>query len=539
MKKAILVSVLFVTLGSLHRVLALGKADAPEGGTMYLTIKNEPPTLNAFASRVDAVGSMINEHVFDTLLIRDPETYEFKPALAESYEVSKDGLSYTFKLRKDAKFSNGQSVTIEDVKFSFEAIRDPKYKAVELWPYYESIKSATVLDPQTIRFDVKEKYFQNLANIGGLWVLPKSYYEKVDAKQNRETLGSGPYTIQEFKPGRQIVLKKNKNWWGREVPYYKGFYKPDQIVYRVIKNENSSLETLKKGELDYLDLSPEQFVLKTQGAPWGAKIFKEEVQNSSPQSQGFIGFNLKNPLFADRNVRLALAHLLDRETIIKKFFFDKSVPATGPWYRDNPAADQNRKPIAFDFKKARELLAAAGWKDEDKNGVLEKIIGSEKKEFRFTLLNSNPDREKIFTAYKETLKQAGIDMAITNADWNAFTRKLDDRSFEAVVMAWTGQVNADPKQVWHSASSVAGGSNFIAYSNKKVDELIDKARLELDDQKRYALLKQVYNLIADDVPYIFLVNTKSKFYGYSDRVGREKPTYKYDIGTSFWWVKTP
>jgi microcin C transport system substrate-binding protein len=519
--------------------LALGRPDAPEGGTIYFSIQNEPPTLDAFQSRTDGVGGEINGNVFESLLTRDIDTFEHKPALAESWEVAKDGLTYTFRLREGATFSDGKPVTIEDVKFSFDAIKDPKYKAVMLWPYYESITEAKIIDARTIQFKAKQKYFQNLSTLGSLWILPKHYYETPSNKHNRQNLGSGPWILEEYKTGRQIVFKKNKSWWGWKVDYYKPFYRPDRMVYRVIRNENSNLETFKKGDLDFIKLSAEQYATKTSGAPWGGRVKKEEVQNLAPQQQPFIGWNLKNPLFTDKNVRLALAHLLDRETIIKKFYYDKAVPATGPWYRRNPAADPDRKPIPFDMKAAQDLLAKAGWKDDQKKGILSKEIDGKPVEFRFTLLNSNPDREKIFTFYKEALKKVGIDMSITNLDWNAFSRKIDDRSFEAVVMAWGGQVNVDPKQVWHSASAKAGGSNFVAYANAEVDSLIDASRLELDEKKRMGILRKIYNLIADDVPYLFILSMKSTFYGHSDRVGMEKNTYGYDIGTSLWWVKKP
>jgi peptide/nickel transport system substrate-binding protein/microcin C transport system substrate-binding protein len=297
------------------------------------------------------------------------------------------------------------------------------------------------------------------------------------------------------------------------------------------------LEAAKKGELDYLDLRVEAFMKKTEGAPWGKTIIKHKVANDSPKSYGFIGWNLRKELFQDKNVRVALAHLLNRAEMNKKFRYGMSDLANGAVYIKSEYNPGN-KALEFNPKKAQELLAKAGWTDADKNGVLEKAINGKKTEFKFTLLYANKDVEKYWTLYREDLKKAGIDMELKYLEWNSFLKLVDDANFDAVTMAWGGgSVDPDPKQIWHSSGAVPGGSNFIGYKSPEVDKLIDEARIEPAKAKRVALLKKVYAKIAEDAPYAFLFNDKYEFYANSSRIGMPAETFKYEIGKDYWWVK--
>lgn len=515
----------------------LGNPSAPSGGTQYLNLGAGPSTLNPWVGATDAYSNQVNGYIFDSLISRDLETYEFVPGIAEKWDVAKDGKSITFYMRKDAVFSDGKPVTAEDVKFSFDAIFKPEYKAAMLQSYYENFSGVDVIDPYTVRFNIKTKYFQNLESAGGLNILPKHIYSDASKKINKMSYGSGPYTIEKYDQSKTIILAKNPKWFGWKVPYYQGYYKADKIHFRMIKEDNAVLETLKKGELDFNGLSPEQFYKKTQGAPWGTKVIAKQVENSSPKSTSFIGWNNKSELFKERDVRYAMTLLYNRDELAKKFFFGAAEPATGPWYKQNPSANPATKATPYDPKKAREILTKAGWSDSDKDGILDKMVNGKKMDFRFTLLNPNKDYEKYFTVYREDLKKAGIEMNITNIDWSAFQKKLDDKAFEAIFLVWGGVVDQDPKQIWHSANSKTGGSNFITYKNEKVDGLIDKARQELDDNKRKKMMQEIYALIADDYPYTFLVNMKFSFYAYNSRMKMVVPTYKYGIGSALWWTE--
>jgi peptide/nickel transport system substrate-binding protein/microcin C transport system substrate-binding protein len=180
---------------------------------------------------------------------------------------------------------------------------------------------------------------------------------------------------------------------------------------RFYKDENVQLERAKKGELDFLELRIEAFMKKTEGAPWGKTVLKHKIDNSAPKSFGFVGWNFRKDLFKDRSVRVALAHLLNREEMNKKFRYGFSDLANGAVYIRSEYNPGN-KALEYNPKVAQELLTKAGWADADKNGVLEKDINGKKTEFKFTLIYANKDVEKYWTMYREDLKKAGIDMEL-------------------------------------------------------------------------------------------------------------------------------
>jgi microcin C transport system substrate-binding protein len=514
---------------------------APVGGNFSYNLGSEPTMLHPIMSS-DAYSTYVRNFLADSLLTHDVETWAWKPRLAERYEISKDGKVFTFHLRKDAVFHDGTPVTAEDVKFSFDAIFEPKYKAQQLIPYMEGISKVEVIDPHTIKATAKDTYFKNFDVMATLEVIPKHVYGDVDKslKMTRTYVGAGPYMLDKFDRGQLILAKKFDKWYGNNDPAWKGYYNYGTITFRFYKEENVILERAKKGDLDYIEMRPEAFVKKTNDEPWGKTIFKKKVENSSPKTYGYIGWNFRRELFQDRNVRVALAHLLNREEINNKFRFGMGELARGPVYNKSEIASPKVKAIVYDPKKASELLSKSGWKDSDKNGVLDRTSNGKKQEFRFTLIYPNKDTEKYWTMYREDLKKAGIDMEIKYLEWNSFLKLLDDGNFDAATLAWAAtDIDWDPKQIWHSTNAIPGGSNFIAYKNLEVDRLIDEARLEVNKNKRNRLLSKVYEKIAFDAPYAFLFNDRYDLYAVSSKIKQPVETFKYDIGLTTWWTAVP
>ncbi|CAN5554023.1 extracellular solute-binding protein [soil metagenome] len=516
------------------KVKILGNEKAPQGGTFLYNLGVEPTTLNPITG-TDAYNQTVQGYVLDSLMNRNFETYGWDPALAEKVEISKDGREFTFTLRQGVQWSDGKPLTIEDVKFSFDVIFDDKYNAAQLRPYYENIEKAEVTGPNTIKFVTKSKYFGNFDVVAGLTVLPKHIYGNADEgkKKNKTILGSGPYVLKEYQQGQAIILERNKTWWGNSVPEQRGRYNFQTIRMRFDKEENLVLERLKKGELHFDTLTPEAYMTKTEGAPWGKEVLKKKVENLQSKSYGYIGWNMTREMFADKKVRRALAHMMNRAEMNKKFRFGMSLPATGPWYQQSEYADPATKAIAFDPKKAIALFKDAGWTDSNKDGVLDK--GG--KRFEFSLFFANKDTQKYWVMYQEDLKKVGVVMNLQLLEWNALLKNLDERKFDAVALGWGGgSVDLDPKQIWHTDSMKDGGSNRVGYSNKEVDKLIEEGAAELDKKKRVKIYRKVYAMIAEDAPYAFLFNDKFILYAVNKQIGLPKDTYKFAVGTDYWWM---
>lgn len=513
-------------------------AKAKVGGTFLINLGAEPPTLNPLTSQ-EASASEVEAYVMSSLLERNPDTYEWEEGVAESWKISDDGMSFEFKIRDGVTFHDGKPLTAADVKFSFDAImdKDNKYKTAHLRAYYENFSGVEIVDPMTVRFKAKDVYFANFDQAAGMTIVPKHVYEDPDGKNekklNKTMIGSGPYVLDDFKRGRQIMLKRNDKWFGHKLKRNEGKNNFDRILMRFLKEPEIELQRFEKGDLDFITLDPEKFTLRTKGGKWGKDLLPKQVENKAPSGYSFIGFNLTNPMFSSVKTRKALAMLVNKPLMNEKFQFDLSLPANGPVYRQSFYNNNSVKPVDYDPKAALELLREDGWADKNGDGVLEK--GNVK--LSFTILEPLQDFVKYLTIFQEDAKKAGVEINIKYVEWNTFIKLLNERNFDAVRLAWTGgQVDWDPKQIWHSSSIANQGSNFASYKNDKVDKLIDQARTSMDRNKRAELLKQVHKLIADDHPYIFFFNRKYALYAHNKRIQMEKPTSTYSLGVNSWWI---
>ena len=509
------------------------------GNVFIRNLGGEPTSLHPIIAS-DLYSRRVHDFVLDKLLVLNPDTYHWEPGLARTYTISPDKKVFTFELRKDAFFHDGKPVTAEDVQFSFDAIFEPQYHAANMQPYYSGIKKVEVLGPHKVRFITKTKFFLNFYVAAGLDVIPKHIYQDVEKskKMNHEIVGSGPYKLKKYDRGRRLVLEKFEKWYGDQEKHLAPRYRFQEIIMRFIKEDEIALKMIEKGDLDFIGLSGEQFITKTSGKNWGKKILKFKVENYGPKGYSYVGWNLENPLFKDRNIRLGLAHLLNRQAINEKFRHNMSFLQSGPFYPKSEYADPSVKPLEFDIKKGLAYFRKSGWSDSDKDGFLDKKINGKKTPFRFTLIYPNKQVERYWTLYKEDLKKAGVDLQIRYMEWNAFMKILDERKFEAVVLAWGGgTVDWTPKQIWHSSSTGKGGSNFVQYKNKQVDAWIDLARQEYDKSKRIKILRKAYKQIASDAPYLFLFSNQYDLYAHRQRIQKLKDTFKYEIGLSYWYVK--
>lgn len=508
--------------------------------TMYYNIGGEPTTLSPLSAS-DGYTPQVHAYVFETLLDKDVDTYEWKPALATEWTISKDKKVFEFKLRQGVKWHDGKEFTAEDVKYSYDVIYTDDYKSVQYRMHYDTIKSVEILDKYTVRFTVDDEYFQNFdIPANNLTIIPKHFYTNPENKKEfgKKIIGTGPYIFTKYDKGQKIILVKNPDWWGNKVETEKDAHKISKIVLRMVSEENVSLELLKKGDLDFQGLRPEGFIKKTVGKIWEDKIVKVKTQNKTPKGYNFIGFNLRHPILKDKEVRKALSMLFNRPLMLEKFEYNLAEPATGPIYVQSDYANKTIKAVEYNPAEAMKVLAKAGWKDSDKDGRLDKMINGKLTQLSFTILDPNPDMMKYLTIFKEDASKAGVEVNIKGIEWNSFVKLLEERNFEAVRLAWApGGIETDLKQVWHSSSIAGTGSNFIGYSNSEVDKLIDQSRKTYEKEKRIPLLQKAHEIIANDYPYIFWFNGKYTLYGTSKRVNRPKDTFEYGIGQQYWTLK--
>jgi ABC-type transport system substrate-binding protein len=505
------------------------------GESVNFNIGGEPTTLNPLTS-TDAYATSVHGYIFEGLLQHNSDSYEYEPQLASSWKVSPDKKVFEFTLREGVTWHDGKPLTPEDIKFSFDVIFDPDYNTAHLRPYYENIDRVEVVDPKTVKFYTKNPYYMNFDVAATMKILPKHFYgNKANKKDfNKYLIGTGAYHFIKYEKGKRIVLEKYKSWWGLSDPLYSNQNNFGKLNLRFVQDDNIVMEMFKKGDLDFIQMRNEMFVKQTSGPEWGSKLIKVQTMNKTPKGFSFIGWNLTHPIFKDREVRKALAMLYNRPMVIEKFEYGMSEMATSPVYVQSDYAPKDIKPVPFDPQGALEVLKKAGWKDSDQDQILDKMIDGKKVALSFTVLEPKEDVVKYLTIYKEDAKKVGVDINIKTIEWNSFVKLLDERKFEAVRLAWGGgTIDIDLKQIWHS-SSINGGSNFISYSNPKVDKLIDESRSIDDVKKRIAMTQQTAKIIAEDYPYLFFFNPKFTLYAHPARISKPKDTFQYELGVSYW-----
>jgi peptide/nickel transport system substrate-binding protein len=249
-----------------------------------------------------------------------------------------------------------------------------------------------------------------------------------------------------------------------------------------------------------MGLTPIQYTKQTN-----TNFFKENFQKFRYPvfSYTYMGFNLKHPWFKDKRVRQAIAYAIDKGEIVDVVLFGLGSPANGPYVPNTWVYDPNVKKYDYDLKKSKQLLKEAGWKDTDGDGILDK----EGKKFEFSVLTNmgNRSREQTATIIQYRLRKIGIKMNIRVLEWSTFINEfLDKRRFETVILGWSIGIDPDQYDIWHSSKTREKEFNFVSYNNPEVDELLEKGRRTFDIEKRKKAYYRIQEILADEVPYIFL-----------------------------------
>lgn len=472
-------------------------AAAPEPGDRLVT-----GTIGEPSNLIPMLASDAPSHEVGGLLYVSCLKYDKDLKLvpyAADYAVEEGGKLLKFTLKPGIRWWDGQELTAEDVEFTYTLIVDPKTPTAYA-ESYKHVKTFTV----TGRYTFEVRYDEVLARSLSSWateILPKHALAGEDLRTTRyirEPLGAGPFKLASWEPGRQITLVANPD-------YFEGRPHLDAMVYRIIPDQSTLFLELKAGNLDLSDLTPQQYAFQTSGPDWDRNFRKYSYLASA---YTYLGYNLKSPLFADRAVRRALAYAVDKSEIVKGVLLGLGQAAEGPYKPGTWAYDDQLKPWPFDPAKAKALLAEAGWKDTDNDGVLDKAG----KPLAFTILTNqgNEQRAKAATIIQSRLGDIGVKVDIRAVEWAAFIKEFVDKGrFDAVLLGWTTTPDPDAYDVWHSSQTGPGQLNFIGYRNPEVDEILDKARHSLDPAFRKPLYDRFQEILQQDQPYLFLYTPQS------------------------------
>ncbi len=463
-----------------------------DGDSLVSATIGEPSNLIPALAN-DSSSTDITSKVYNGLLKIDKDL-NIVPSLAESYEVSEDGLTISFKLRKDVRWHDGRPFTSRDAMFTYKLMIDPRTPTAYA-ESYRQVLTAEAPDDHTFVVSYERPLSRALVS----WcfdIMPAHLLEGQELDGHplaRQPVGTGPYKFEKWESGQRVTLVANDD-------YFEGRAHIDRLVARIIPDLSAQMMELMSGHIDTMGLTPDQYEEKSHDQSF---IGQYNMFKYPAFAYTYLGFNLRDPKFSDKRVRQAIALAIDKEELIDGVLLGLGRPANGPFKPDMWACNQNVKPYPFDPERAKNLLAEAGWTDTDGDGVLDK----NGQPFQFTIMTNqgNKMREQTGLIIQARLAQIGIKVNLRIVEWAAFLKEyLDKANFESIVMGWTIPIEPDLYDVWNSTKTKPGALNFVGFQNQEVDALIDEARFTLDQSVRKKAYDRIQEIFYEEVPYVFL-----------------------------------
>ncbi len=448
-------------------------------------------------------------------LAKDPAPYvktklpeKLLPFAARRVKLTEHNPIIIFKLRQGVHFHDGHEFDSGDVRFTYNAIINPKNLSPRV-PDYEPVKRVETPGRFTVKITYKRLYSPAFGS-WGMGMLPEHLLnaKKIaeEAKQkgkdpktfslrdsafNRKPTGTGPFKFKEWRSDELIRLARNDDYWEGPPEYH-------EYVYRILPDPLTQEITFYAGTVDR----------------YGAGAHQVERLKKDPRFQVFsglgfgfayIGYNMRRWPFQDARVRRALGMAVDTRQIHRYVMNGEAEDITGPFVKQSPHYNRSVKPLAYDPKGAERLLHEAGFRKKD--GVLMK----DGKPLAFTLMTNhgNEIRRAVGTVVQDAWKKIGVKITFSQVEWAVFIRKyINQLNFDAVVLGWSMGLDPDLYQIWHSSQTNKGQLNFVGYKNPRADDLIIKIRQEYDLAKQVSYAHALHRIIAADQPYTFLYVSK-------------------------------
>jgi peptide/nickel transport system substrate-binding protein len=530
-------------------------ANEPTGNaTKVVTHELSDPTQLCPLNTTESVASNIMVNIFQPLLSVDYKTYQIVPILAKARPITAtlpDGkVTLTFEIRPEAKWDDGSPITGEDVAFTLKVLRTPQTDNQAFKGYVQDIVDIQIAATNPRKFAlVYDKPFMLAEQSCDFFIVPSYVYDaagvlkkytlaqmiaagkalETDAdlikfannynslKFKRETVvGSGPYAFKSWETNQRVTLVRKQNWWGDAIKDATNHYfqaTPKTLVYETIGDMTTATVALKSHKLDVMsNIDAKDFTQDLTKSP----EFMQEYNTFTPTMPVFsyIAINTRNPKLTDIKTRQALAQLMDVDQYIQSISYGLGSRAVSFIF---PGMDKFRnntlKPYIFDIEAAKKLLAEAGWADTNNDGILDKMINGKRTEFTLDINynNGNKKREKISLILQDACKKAGIKVNILPLEFSVMVENLKKHNFELCVSAFNSPapVEVDPYQLWHTESYTKGSSNYCGFGNADSDALIMQIRRELNEEKRIVLYQQLQAMVHEQVPVIFIANTKN------------------------------
>jgi peptide/nickel transport system substrate-binding protein/oligopeptide transport system substrate-binding protein len=463
---------------------------------LYLRLNADVTTLDP-AYIVDVSGGEVAAKIFNGL-VRFDSNMKICPDLAERYEVSEDGLKYTFYLRRGVRFSTGREMKSQDVKYSFERILNPATRSPRTWvldrikgssDYIEGhtkdVKGIKILGDYVVELELISPFspFIGFLAMPATYIVPKEEVEKYGEEFSGHVIGTGPFKLRRWRRGEEIVLERNELYFG-EAPHV------SNIVYRIIPEDFTAIAEFENGRIDIMGVPHSEFDRFTTSPRWKGYILEQVGLNVY-----YLGLNCQKEPFNKLLVRQAINYAIQKKAFLESVVKGRAVVSHGPIPPSLPGYNAELSPYPFDPDRARSLLKEAGYPA----GVDIRIYQRKSEEAR-----------NILVLMQEQLKEVGFRAKIVQLEWSSFKEAINKGEPDAFYLAWIADYPDSENflaPLFHSANWGPGG-NRARYRNSEVDRLIELAQETIDPSKRIELYHRIERIIHHDSPWVFLWHMK-------------------------------
>lgn len=530
-----------------------GPASPKSGGRIVLSTTTDPKSFNDMVAK-ETSTTMITGFLFEGLTRLNAQTLKVEPNLAQRWTVSKDGLIWTFYLRKNLRWSDGVPLTADDVIFTFNDLiynPDVANSSRDIFTVDGKEFKVEKVDDYTVRFILPVKFAPFLKGMSQS-ILPK--HKLADAvKQKKfnytwgidtpphEIVGQGPFVLDAYQPGEKVVLKRNPYYWrtarnGDRLPYL------DEVLVLIVPSSDVELLKFMEGSLDYYDLrgmdypllkpleSKKNFTVYNMGPTMGSSflVFNLNTRINEKTKQPFVS-PVKMAWFNDIEFRKAVAYAIDRDQMTKIVFNGLAYPQFSPI---SPADTFffNPKVIHYDYNlaKARDILSKAGFQDRNEDGVIEDNQGN-RIQFNIATNADSAERMDIAAIIRQDLERLGMDVRLIPMEFNTLVGKLTGTfEWDAIVLSLTGTIEPHfGKNVWASSGQLhmwnPAQKTPATDWEKRIDDLFSKGVQELDENKRKVIYDEFQMIVSEKLPIIYTV-LSARIAAIRNKFGNLKPS---------------
>jgi len=457
-------------------------AQATRGGLLRVGLDVDADTLDPRLTK-NTSGFRLKELVFDGLVAINPD-FTPAPDLAEKW-TNPDEKTWVFTLRQGVKFHDGSELTASDVKFTYESVLDQAFNS-PFRAFYLSVDKVDATDKNTVTFTLKAPFAPFLSYMD-LAVVPQAAVQKLGADFGTKPVGTGPFKVDRWATGDTIELSANDGFYG-------GRPNLDRVRVKVVPDNSGRVVGLESGDLDFVQspVSP-QDVARVQSA---AKL---KVDRTPAAGYTYINLNTADPILADKKVRQALSHLVNKQQIIETIYKGIGKPANGPIVPTMWAYPADVPSYDYNPDKAKALLEEAGWK-AGADGI--RVKDSQKLSLTVRTHSEDPDRKQLIQVLQSEFQKVGIDATTNTVEFPAFFQDVQDGKYQVGVIGWLNL--SDPDRATFRQFTLDGTANYGKYKNEQVDKLLKDARSTLDQAKAKSMYADAVKQIVDDAPYIFV-----------------------------------